>query len=466
MKQFWSEILLLSIFSIILGLAIAELSLPTFNHLVDKQITINYDSSIVLLLFLLVSASGIIAGLFPSIVLSSFKPVEILSSRLKIGGNNLFNKGLVILQFSLSVFFIFSTIIMSGQKNYINKRNYGFNKDHIIVIPTFWWNNPGENKKVLRNLRNELSRYNDFISVTGSSFNINNTYGLIGASDLVYEGKKIKYCHYGVDYNYIKTMGIKLLQGRDFSSEIPSDESGSVIINETLYRNLQLKDPIGKTINFRYKNIKNPKIIGVVEDFHFESLYKNIEPVILYMSSSMPVSYISIRLSPDNIPVSIQLLKSSWKKVAPNIPLQYTFLDDDVNAFYEKDRRLSKAITYASIFTVIIASLGILGLSSLTVNKRKKEISIRKVFGASLTRIFGLISRQFLYLILIGNLIALPAAFYIMRKWLNNFVYRIEISVWTFLLSLIAALIIAQLTISYHALKAGTANPVDNLRNE
>jgi putative ABC transport system permease protein len=456
-KQFVGEIICVCFLAIIIALLLAEIMQPVFGDLLNKDLSIYFNSITIFTLISLVLVSGLISGIFPSLVLSSFKPVEILSSKLKIGGTNFFNRILIVIQFSLSGLLIISAIIMSKQLDFTRTKYLGFNEENIFVIPIKNRSSHINNWQILDNLKNELEPYQNIIKVTGSAYHINNSAGMMGAFGIQFDGSEIVSAYMGIDYNYFETFGIKIKEGRNFSQQFPSDVKKSVIVNETFINELNISDPIGKKVRGR-------EIIGIVEDFHFEPLYNKITP--LMMTVDLPILFVSIRIHPEDIPATVSLIKSKWKKVAPSLPFQYSFYETDTAIYYSEDEKFKSIVRHSSVFLIFISSLGVLGITGLSINRRRKEISIRKVFGASTIKIFRLMSEEYMRLIIIGNIICWPIAYLVLNSWLKDFTYKINIGVYSFLLAFFITLGLAIIIVSSQIFRSSIKNPIDELRYE
>lgn len=458
-KQFWSEALLLSFFALIAGIALAEVFLPVFNHLAGKALILDLSSDlwipagmVCLMLF-----TGLLAGSYPALLLSRYRPVEVFKGNLKLGGTTSFGKWLVIVQFSMSIFLIIATLVLARQRDYLLAKNLGFNDDQVIVIPTI---REEMGERMLTRLRTRLARHPEILNISGAGFSINRGTHQVSAS---YQDQQIRAYEFRVEENYLETLGIRLLKGRNFSSGYATDSTGSAIVNQALVRLFNWDDPLGKTFKFRGRDLK---VIGVVKDYHFESLHHEIAPAVLHLNPHAPLRYLLVKISARDIPGTLGLLRSSWKQIAPDLPFEYFFLDNDVARQYESEQRWGSIVTYSSAFAVIISCLGLFGLTALSVLKRTKEIGVRKVVGASVANLAGLISREFFLLVLAGNIIAWPVARYIMDRWLGSFAYRVELSWWNFVFAGGLVLTIALLTVSMQVIKAARANPLDSLKYE
>jgi putative ABC transport system permease protein len=460
MRQFWGEALLLSLLALIAGLGLAELFLPAFNSLTGKMLDFRpFDTWTTPAAFAgILLVTGLVAGSYPALVLSGFRPVDVLKNRFRLSGSNAFTRTLVVFQFGLVVFLIMGTLIMLRQLDYMRSRDLGFNREHIVVIPMNRMDGPA----ALRVFRNELGSRPDILGITGAdvSFGRGNR-----VTTFMHEGEERYVYLYGVEGNYPDVMGLRLLGGRIFDPSLASDSARAVLINQALARQFGWDQPVGEVLTGWSDNpASDPVVIGVVEDFNFLSLHEEVEPVLLLLGSD--VNNILVRIAPGNVPATLDAIRATWQQVSPDIPFDYAFLDDDLNRFYEAEQRWSRVVGYSAFFAVLIACLGLFGLAAITAAGRTKEIGIRKVLGASAVSVAVLLSRKFVMLVLIAVVIALPAAYVAALKWLDNFAYRIEIGPAMFILAGALALLIAILTVSYQSVKAALADPVKSLRYE
>jgi putative ABC transport system permease protein len=447
----------MSALALLLGIVLAEIFLPTFSRLANKQLVLNYAASWITLLAILALTwlAGLIAGSYPALVLSRLKPVEILQSKLKIGGSGVLTKALVVTQFALSIFLIVSMMIMRDQVQFFKTTDLGYNDRQLVLIPT----RSDNGEQLLETYRSELARDNRILSVSGSLGGESNT-------DVEAEGLKFRTTHYRIDYDYLKTFGIELKAGRNFARDFATDRTSAVIVNETFVKKFGWEQPLGRQLTFEYGKIKNPTVVGVINDFHFASLHEEIRPLMLHLDPESSIDLVWVKISAVDIPATLAFLEDTWRQVAPNTPFRHEFLEDHNNRQYLAEERWSMIVSSAAIFAMLIACLGLFGLAALVVVRRTKEIGIRKVLGASIAGIVGLLSKDFAKLVVFANVIAWPAAYFVMNKWLQDFAYRIHLGVWTFLGAGILALGIALLTISFQAIKSALANPVEALRYE
>ncbi len=460
-KQFIGESLLLIFIALIAGIAIAALALPTFNNLVRinfiEALTLSDGLNLTTLTFLilLVSFVGFTAGGYPAFILSRLQPTQIITSRLQIKTGNRFGSVLVIFQFTLSIFLVIVTLMMNNQLTFLRTKPLGYQTEHVISISTFELEE--ESKTLPTVFRDALRSYPAVISTTW--FDAMGMGGMSFAWMYVtyQESPRQEVAVFSIDYDLFKTLGMQLVEGREFSEEFPTDRKKSIIVNEALIKKFGIEDPIGKIFNHR-------TIIGVVRDFHFRSLHHKVEPAL--MSLGTEHSRLLIRISSNNVPSTIAFIKEQWKKVTPDHAFEFSFLDEELDEQYQKEERWTRMIQYATGFAIFIAGLGAFGLATLATARRTKEIGIRKVLGASQAQILSLLSREFFLYIALASLIAFPIAYYAINQWLQTFPYRIELDLVTFLLGSFVMFIVVITTVATQVLKAIRANPVDALRYE
>jgi putative ABC transport system permease protein len=461
--QFWGEAFLLSGVALFVGLLLALIFLPVFNNLIDKTLGFGITDGWTLgaVQVGLVIITGLIAGSYPALVLSGFQPIETLKNRLRVGKTSSFTKSLVILQFAFTVFLITSTLIMTRQLAYTRSMDLGFDKEQVVVIPTSGL----DAGRIAERFRTELGRQPSIVGVTASGNTLGQT-GTMGTG-FVLDGKQHRISVFRVDTNYLDFLGLELVAGRNFDPNLATDSMRSVIVNEGLVRDFGFENPLGQTIPEPWLSpAEQPVIIGVVKDYHFQSLYEDMGSVMLTLDPGWAYENLLVRIRPENIPQTLDLLKKTWQNAAPDLPFTYQFLDDQMQAQYADDQRWSQIIQYATIFAVLIACLGLLGLAALSVTRRTKEIGIRKVLGATMSHIVMLISKEFAPLVVLGVVLASPIAYLAMQHWLQDFAYRVPLSWWVFLVAGLAALGIALATVAYQSIKAALADPVKSLRYE
>ena len=477
MFQFIGETVMLSFISVLIAVILSIILLPWLNNFTGKHISFTlFINPVVILLFVaLIFIVGIIAGFYPALVLSGFKPVKVLKGNISAdetpGKIPWLRHGLVITQFTLSVLLIISALVVFNQVNYLHNKDLGFNKEQIMFFPM-----RGDNMfKNVDAFKNELKR-----SPGVSSVSIG--YGFPG--DAV-AGDEIIVPHNGqqetqsatqlmVDYDYIKTLGLQLVAGRDFSQEMQTDKDHAWIINETAVKQMGFGTPqnaLGKDLYWHPWNatnadsLKTGKIIGVVKDFNYKSLYDKVETTVLqiYPDAAWKVA---VKMKTAGINNTINSIKNVWSKFSPEYPIEYKFLDENFEDMYKAEDKLKSLLWIFTTIAIFVGCLGLFGLAAYTAERRKKEVGIRKVLGASTQGVVLLLSKDFIKLVVISLLIASPVAWYFMNKWLQDFAYRINISWSVFVVTAIAALSIAFITVSFQAIKAALANPVKSLRTE
>jgi putative ABC transport system permease protein len=461
--QFIGESVLLCAISFILTLVSTALLLPSFNHLAGKTIStgIFENLNFVLILFLAAIGIGSLAGVYPALVLSSFKPVTVLKGRFSTGTKGqLLRKALVIAQFTISIALIIATIIVYNQMNYMRRQDLGFNKDQMMVINT----NGDPAKDAFRNAVAGLPNIKGVAmasSVPGGGnpaaySEIENVKGVLQIANLDL---------YFVDFDYIPQFKIKIIAGRAFSPDFQTDTTQSMILNEAAVKMFGYTSP-AQAVGHRFKQWgREGRIIGVMKDFHFRSLQLPIKPLSMRIEPN-GCSLVAIKLSTQNLPKTIAAIENKWNALIPARPFSYYFLDEFFDKQYRTEERFGKLFLNFSVLAIIISCLGLLGLASYSTMQRTREIGIRKVLGASVPNIVNLLSREFLKLVAIAILIASPVAWFAMHGWLQDFAYRIEIGWWIFLIAGLIAVLIALATVSFQAIKAAIANPVKSLRVE
>jgi putative ABC transport system permease protein len=464
--QFGLESIALSIISMIIGLGLVALFLPTFNQFTGKEMSISTGNVLLLsgISFVLAVMVGVLAGSYPALFLSGFHPALVLkgrfTSRLQAG----FTKPLVVLQFALSAFLIISSVIMYRQMKFVTTKDLGYDQSQVIVIPTqAGWNE--ESDKAVERFRSRMQPEPFIVSVAGTSSTFNQGYSHYGYK---IDGEQRSAYVYAVDPYYIPTLDIQLLLGRNFDQAIASDTT-CVIVNEALVADMKWKDPMNQYLNWKEDSVGvGARVIGVVKDYHFLSLEKNIEPMILSMDKNSigNLTNILVKVAPSDIPGSIEKIRKAWADISPGKPFNYTFLDDDVARQYESYERWLSIMGLSTGFAILISCLGLFGLAGINAVNRTKEIGIRKVMGAELSNIFILLNRQYIVLSIVAFGIAAPVSYYVMNKWLEGFKFQIAIGWELFALSMVTGLFVALITVSYHAIKAALTNPAETLKYE
>jgi putative ABC transport system permease protein len=461
-RQFYAESLLFTLVSLVFALGLVGALLHPFNAVTGKSISLDLFSYWQLLLGLAGVAlfTGWISGSYPALFLGSFQPIRTLRGKLKSGPKSkAFRRLLVVVQFTLSISLIIGTGVVYSQLNFLKSKNLGFEQEHAVYIPM-----RGVDRGLYAQLKTELSQSPELLGVSGGRSRPSR----IGSNtdSAVWEGKDpemdVSTYMTQVDYDFFETMGIEFVEGRSFSKEFPTDEEAAYIINEELVKVMGVAS--AENMRFGFEDM-NGQVIGVVKNFHFLSLKQNIEPLVITLNPTA-INYIVIRLTGRSIPSSLAFIEETWKRIVPNFPFEYRFMNEDFDARYRSEMRMGDILKYFAGFAVFIACLGLLGLASFAAEQRTKEIGIRKVLGASSPQIGMLIYKEFILLLGAANLVAWPISYLVMRGWLQDFAYRTGMSVAIYVLAAAAAALCAFVTVSYQALKASQANPVKALRYE
>ncbi|MEP7376969.1 MAG: ABC transporter permease [Chitinophagaceae bacterium] len=460
-RQFIGEALVIVFIAIVIALMAVMFVLPPFNQLTGKDIHIptgevKFWTGIAGLILV----TGVISGSYPALYLSSFKPIRVLKGSLKFSTNALwFRKGLVVLQFVLSIILIIGTIVVSKQVNYIQTFNLGYDRENLVYIPM-----EGDltgKYELFKNQVLQMPGIKDISSITDMPTQITN-----GTGGVQWDGKDpnldIDFTHSAVGYDFTKTMHLQFVEGRDFSKDFTTDSVG-YILNETALKVIGYKDPIGKPLTFWGKK---GTIIGVLKDFHFASLYEEINPLVLRFGENIGYGAALVRTRPGQTKEALASLEKTCKQLNPKFPFTYKFSDEEYQKLYKSEEVVSQLANYFAFLGIFISCLGLLGLVIFTAEQRTKEIGIRKVLGASMVSLFGLLSKEFLKPIIIALLIASPLAWWTMHKWLMNFAYQAGIGWWVFIIAGAMVIVIALITVSTQAIRAATANPVKSLRTE
>lgn len=457
--QFIGESILISLASLILAIGMVFLALPYFNELTDKEIILDLTNPVLLGGLAAVTIfTGLIAGSYPALYLSGFEAVQVLKGSLRSSvGELIARKGLVVFQFFLSIVLIISTIVIYNQIQFTQTQNLGYEKENLIKFPI-----EGDLKNKIDAFQNELRNIPNVVSVSTTSHSLlgrnSNTGGVS------WEGKDpettILFEMVGTSYDFLSTMGMEIKEGRDFSKAFGSD-STKIIINEAAARVMQMEEPIGKKVDFWDGNWE---IIGMVKDFHFQSMHSKIEPLIFRLDPTYNWACF-IRLSPVEIPETLAQIKQLYEEFNPGYTFEYQFMDEQYAQLYQSEMRVGTLSRYFASFAVIISCLGLFGLSAFTAERRTKEIGIRKVLGATVANLAVMLSKDFTQLVVISIMLAVPVAWYFMDQWLGNFIYKIDLSIWFFVAASLLALVIAWLTVSFQSVKAALANPSRSLRN-
>lgn len=463
--QFLSESILFTFIGLLLAVIVAEAALPMLNLIVEKNLSIPYSSVYIFGALLFCMALGSLAGGYPAIYLSSFRPAAVLGRKNERAGGGLLRQGLVVVQFMLSFFLVSASLIVLSQNDLIKTKDLGFEKEHILIIPL--------RDPQLKNQEATKTQYLADPKVIGATI----AFGLPGdivAGDGVRDGdtsKELPCSMFCVDYDYITTMGMRVIAGRDFQRQFVSDTAEAFIVNEAFLDTYGLGTPeqaIGKKINWdRWDNrkLKQGKIIGVVQDFHFKSLREKLSPVVMQIFPRNAWR-LAVRISGDDVPATIAHLRNVYEKLDPEWTFSYNFLDANLDNMYKSEQRLGQLFTIFTYLAIIVACLGLFGLVEYSVNQRTKEISIRKVFGASVSSLLVLLTRRYFILLTISCVLIIPVIIYSAEQWLSRFAYQVQLEPLMFIKAGGLILVITAITVSFQSLKAAYSNPVKNLRND
>jgi len=462
--QFLTEALMLSIISTALGLIMADLLLPWFKGLSGRELNFSllFNPQAFLALFGIILLVGLLAGSYPALVLSGFKPVEILKNKIRIGGSNLFTKSLVTFQFVLSIILIVATTIILQQTKYLMNKNPGFDKENVVAIDA----SQVDPNKIFVPFKQAVLNYPEIVGVTSAAAGLGAGNDLLGYSDPGSGGSGVSADLNIVDPDYIKVLGMHLIAGRNFEPAGAKDTTSQMIINETMMRSRgwTAQTAIGQQIK-KFQG-KTAVIIGVVKNFNYRPLSEGVNKQAFITSADKGFIHLYVRINAGNPARALSMMQKAWNSVVPGVPMKYSFVDEDVNNYYNSEQRWSNIVGCAGGISIFLACLGLLGLAALAAINRIKEIGIRKVLGASILNIASLILTDFLKLIFIAFVIASPLAWFLMNKWLQDYANRISISWSVFLLAGVFAVLIALITIGFQAIKAALMNPVKSLRSE
>jgi ABC-type antimicrobial peptide transport system permease subunit len=460
-RQFIGEAMLIVLIAVMISLSLVVLVLPQFNQLTIKNIVIPFNQpAFWCLIGVLVLVTGFISGSYPALYLSSFRPVKVLKGTLKFSKTSLwFRKGLVVFQFMLSIILIIGTIVVKRQVDYIQHTNLGYDRENLIYIPL-----EGELLGKYDLFKNQLTRMPGIKTITRMTNSPTELHNGTGGVDWIGKdpNNSIDFTYSEVGYDFTKTMHLQMLQGRDFSKGFATDSVG-YIVNESALNIIGYKDPVGKPLTF-WK--KKGTIIGVLKDFHLNSLHEKITPLVLRLNENEDHGTALVRTEAGKTKDALISLEKICRDLNPKFPFTYQFSDDEYQKLYSSEQVVSQLANYFSFLGIFISCLGLLGLVLFTSEQRTAEFGIRKVLGASPASLFNLLSKEFLFLVLIALLIASPLAWIAMNKWLQNYEYRIDVSWWIFVAAGILAILIALITVSFQAIRAANANPIKSLRSE
>ncbi|MCY3772775.1 MAG: ABC transporter permease [Gemmatimonadetes bacterium] len=463
--QFMGESTIMAVLSLVVATGLVYAFLPAFNALAGKDLVFAFDDiSMAFGLIGIVALAGALAGSYPALFLSSFQPVSVLKGSSRAGAvNTNLRKILVVLQFVISVVFIIGTGVVADQMRFVQDKHLGFDKAQLVVMPL---GDPRQ-RLIYNAYKDKIAHSPNVLGVTvanempGGLVN-----DILFTPDGAPDEELVRINNMWIDHDFIRTMGIELTAGRDFSRSFPTDTLQAFVINEAAVNWLGWEGaPLDKKI--RLGNFKDGRVIGVVRDFHVRSLHSGIEPMMLQLAPGPdPLHYLAIRIAPDDVAGTMGFLESNWREIYPDDSFTYSFLDEDFNRLYQNEARQGRIFRSFSILAVFIACLGLLGLASFTAEQRTREIGVRKVLGASVSSIVALLSKEYVRLVVYANLIAWPIAYFMMSDWLDGFAYSTDLSLGIFVLAAALAITVTMLTVSYRAVGAAHTDPVDALQHE
>jgi putative ABC transport system permease protein len=457
MYQFLGESFFLSFIAFALAILLTQIVLPTFNELANKQLALSYlmDFKLVSGYLALFLVTGLIAGFYPAMVLSGFSPAQTLYNRTRLVQKNYMTKGLVVFQFALSVCLVIGTIVIYSQFKYLTNKDLGYNDKRLM---SFSMGRGGSGAQAREHVAEELKNQAGIETIAAFNGNYNETGAKIGE-------REISFGYIGVDDNFLGALRIPVVQGRNFSKSFVSDPTDAIVVNEAFVKETGWKNPIGKQVDFFWKE-KKMTIIGVIRDYHYASLKEKIKPLVLTQDPQYGLGTIYLKLNTADIPETIKTVESIFRKHVPFTPFEYKFESESNLKRYEAEAKWKKMITLAAMLSIFVSCIGLFGLATFNAESRLKEIGIRRVLGASVAGIAARLSADFVRLVLIAIIISLPISYYAVNIWLRDFPYRIEISWWYFALSAVLAIAIALFTVGYQSIKTAMLDPVKSLRTE
>lgn len=461
--QFITESVVFTTISLLLSLILLMAFIPKFNLLAGKNFTtgVVFSPEVLIAFISIIMVAGIVGGSYPAFFLSSFSPVTVLKGEITQGtSGRLFRKILVIIQFTVSVVMIMCTLVVYKQLHYLKTMDQGFDQENVVSLQL-----NGNMFLKFPVLKKALLDNPEVRSVAGTNTPIGQGSGKVMFNIETDQGMSQRGINFAtVDHDFIETLGIKVIEGRDFQEDMPSDSISGVMVNETFVNRMGWKDAIGKRVELTGSNQLNARVIGVMQDYHQTGMYNEVETFMLVYRLRQPIVY--VKLSGNNNQSVISYIEAKWKEIFPGQPFSYQYLTDRFNEQFQADEKRGKIFTIFTVLAILIACLGLFGMASYTVEQRTKEIGIRKVFGANEGLVIGLISKDFILLVMAGIAIALPVAWYFMSNWLENYVYRTRIGIALLIATALLTLIITFLTISYKAYQAATTNPASSLKTE
>lgn len=461
-RQFYGESVVFAFIALVLAAGIVTVILPAFSKFADKELSWNIGGigAIVIGLAAITLFTGLVAGSYPALFLSAFQPVKVIRGTLKSGAaSSLFRKVLVVVQFSLSILLIVGTVVVYQQLTYMKSKRLGWDREHIVYIPL-----RDDVRKVYDTLKIELVKDSHVMNVTATG----QLPSYIGSNSAGadWDGKDPNFLMLigfnSVDFDFIETLRIKMKEGRSFSKEYSSDLTTAFIVNEEVAKLMGKESVVGERFDFVGRK---GTIIGVMENWHYQPIRNKIEPLALSLSER-PSRVMLIRIPAGDVSESLEAIEAIWKRVIPTYPFEYYFLDENFDEMYRREESIGTVLKYFAALAVLVACLGLFGLASFTSEQRTKEVGIRKVLGATVSNITMLLCREFFLLVFVSNVIAWPAAYFLMKNWLQSYAYRTSLSVLIFIAAMAIALMVAFLSVSFQAIRAATASPIHSLRYE
>ena len=454
--QFLGESFILCFAAFVFAFVLIELALPTFNQLSNKALALSYlfDNKLVLGYIAIFIITTLLSGFYPALVLSGYSPVQTLYSRFNLSGKNYLQKSLVVLQFSLASFLIIASLTIYSQFNYLTNKDLGYDDKNLVIV-----DKSNLKRSEVNVLKYELLKNQNIIDVAPKNG------GFWGTVAKINGETQLSFAYETVNEVFLPLFKIPIVKGRNFSKAFPSDSTHSVLVNETFVKKAGWKNPIGQVVNFWLDSTKY-NVIGVVRDYHYQSLSQEIKPELFTMKPGNAYARAFIKIKPNTETASLQHIEKVFKKLFPLTPYSYKFMDQENLKRYESEEKWKQMMLFGAILTIFISCIGLFGLATLSAERRTKEIGIRKVLGASVSGIVQLLSTDFLKLVSLSFVFAFPAAWYAMQEWLKNYPYRINMSVWVFIVTAVIAISIAFLTVGWQSLRAAMINPVKSLKTE
>ncbi|WP_420603608.1 ABC transporter permease [Flagellimonas sp.] len=464
--QFWSESLFVFVFSVGIGIFLSIMLIDEFKTLFRTEVSFDMviSPSIITIFVLTVLLITLFVGGYPALLLSKLGTIQSLKGKMATSGKNRVRDALIVVQFCITILLISGTLVLQGQLDFMRNKNLGFNKEQVLSFPLDGKKNSHE---ALELLRNELADNSDILQITGADNNLG--YGRDGNVSksmfgFEYKNRIINTHSLNVDYDYVETLDLEMVAGRNFHRDFASDNSSGVVINEAMAKEFGEKDPLTAYVSF--SDSINLPVIGVVKDYNFERLDRAIEPITMFMTRDWDLYYAYVKIAPVNMAKSYDAIKEAWARIEPNAQFLGSFLDENIDRTYRKEQKMATMVTSGAIIAITLSCIGLFAITLLIVTQRTKEIGVRKVIGASVANITFLLTKDFLKLVGMAFLIASPIAWWFIKEWLKNYPFKIELSIWFFLAAGLLVTLIALATVGTKTVKAATQNPVKSLRME